>query len=96
VRPSSEWTIEAFTGGAAFLVNGRQGIPAANHLGRAFFAPLFASPSAPSMARFTYLDPRARTSTPIGTGRRENASPPCGRRSGGNRSTAASPIWSVS
>ncbi len=60
VRPSLAWTIEAMTGAAAFLVNGRQDILAANDLGRAFFAPLFDSPSPPNMARFTYLDPRAR------------------------------------
>jgi transcriptional regulator with XRE-family HTH domain len=59
VRPSVEWTIEAMTGAAALVVDGRQDILAANHLGRAFFAPLFDSPAS-NMARFTYLDPRAR------------------------------------
>jgi transcriptional regulator with XRE-family HTH domain len=60
VRPSVEWMIEAMTGAAAFVVDGRQDILAANHLGRAFFAPLFESPAPPNMARFTYLDPRAK------------------------------------
>jgi transcriptional regulator with XRE-family HTH domain len=60
VRPSIEWMIEAMTGAAALVVDGRQDILAANHLGRAFFAPLFDSPGTPNMARFTYLDARAR------------------------------------
>ena len=60
VRPSVEWMINAMTGAAAFVVNSRQDILAVNHLGRAFCAPLF-EPGAPAnMARFTYLDPRAR------------------------------------
>ncbi len=37
--------IEAMTGAAAFVVNGRQDILAANQLGRAFLAPLFESPA---------------------------------------------------
>jgi transcriptional regulator with XRE-family HTH domain len=60
VRPSIAWMIDAMTGAAAFVVNGRQDILAANQLGRAFYAPLFESPGSPNMARFTYLDPRAR------------------------------------
>jgi transcriptional regulator with XRE-family HTH domain len=60
VRPSVAWTVEAMTGAAALLVDGRQDILAANQLGRAFFAPLFESPAPPNMARFTYLDPRAK------------------------------------
>ena len=60
VRPSVEWTIEAMTGAAALVVNGRQDILAANRLGRAFLMPLFESPAPPNLARFTYLDPRAK------------------------------------
>ena len=60
VRPSIEWMIDAMTGAAAFVVNSRQDILAVNHLGRAFFAPLFASRAQANMARFTYLDPRAK------------------------------------
>ena len=60
VRPSVEWMIDAMTGAAAFVVNSRQDILAANHLGRAFYAPMFESRAPANMARFTYLDPRAR------------------------------------
>ena len=60
VRPSIEWMIDAMTGAAAFVVNSRQDILAANQLGRAFHAPLFDSGTPANMARFTYLDPRAK------------------------------------
>jgi transcriptional regulator with XRE-family HTH domain len=60
VRPSVQWMIEATTGAAAFVVNGRQDILAANHLGRALFAPMFESAAPANMARFTYLNPRAK------------------------------------
>ena len=60
VRPAVEWIIEAMTGAAAFVVNSRQDILAANRLGRAFYAPVLESPGPANMARFTYLDPRAR------------------------------------
>jgi hypothetical protein len=52
--------IDAMTGAAAFVVNSRQDILTANHLGRAFYAPLFESGATANMARFTYLDPRAK------------------------------------
>ena len=52
--------IDTMTGAAAFVVNGRQDILAVNHLGRAFCAPMFESPAPANMARFTYLDPRAK------------------------------------
>ena len=60
VRPSVAWMVDSMTGAAAFVVNSRQDILATNHLGRAFFAPVFESPAPANMARFTYLDPRAR------------------------------------
>ena len=60
VRPNIEWMIDAMTGAAAFVVNSRQDILAANHLGRALHAPMFESPAPANMARFTYLDPLAK------------------------------------
>ena len=60
VRPNIEWMIDAMTGAAAFVVNSRQDIIAVNHLGRAFYAPMFESGAPANMARFTYLDPRAK------------------------------------
>jgi transcriptional regulator with XRE-family HTH domain len=60
VRPSVEWLLGTMTGAAALLVDGRQDILAASRLGRAFLSPLFESSSPPNLARFTYLDPRAK------------------------------------
>jgi hypothetical protein len=60
VGPSIEWMIDAMTGAAAFVVNSRQDILAVNHLGRAFYTPMFESSAPANMARFTYLDPRAK------------------------------------
>ena len=60
VRPVVGWMIDAVTGAAAFAVNSRQDILAANRLGRAFYAPLFETAGPANIARFTYLDPRAR------------------------------------
>src|ERR1700721_2037636 len=60
MRPAVAWMITAMTGAAAFAVNSRQDILAANHLGQAFYAPVFESPGPANMARFTYLDPIAR------------------------------------
>jgi hypothetical protein len=44
---------------AAFVANGRMDILAANTLGRALYAPVFDHPQA-NIARFQFLDPRAR------------------------------------
>jgi hypothetical protein len=60
VRASVEWLVDAMTDAAAFVVNSRQDILATNHLGRAFFAPVFDSREPANVARFTYLDPRAK------------------------------------
>jgi len=44
----------------AYIRNGRLDVLAANPLGRALFAPLFASPAQPpNLARFLFLDPGA-------------------------------------
>src|SRR3984957_20041000 len=60
VRPSIQWMIDAMTGAAAFVVNGRQDILAVNQLGRAFYSPMFDSPTPANMARFTCLEPGAK------------------------------------
>lgn len=60
LRPSIEWMIDAMTGAAAFVVNSRQDVLSVNHLGRALHAPMFDSPAPVNLARFTYLDPRAK------------------------------------
>ena len=60
VRPEVQWTLDAITGAAAYAGNDRLDILAANHLGRALFSELYASPTRPpNHARFVFLDPRA-------------------------------------
>jgi transcriptional regulator with XRE-family HTH domain len=60
VRPDVQWTLDAITGAAAYAGNDRLDILAANHLGRALFSELYASPTRPANhARFVFLDPRA-------------------------------------
>jgi transcriptional regulator with XRE-family HTH domain len=61
VRPDLQWTLDAITGAAAFVFNGRLEILAANELGQALFSELYAHPVRPvSTPRFVFLEPRAR------------------------------------
>ncbi|WP_439678803.1 helix-turn-helix transcriptional regulator [Embleya sp. MST-111070] len=60
-HPSLRWTLDAVTGGLAFVRNGRMDLLAANALGRAFYAHLYAGGERrPNLARFTFLDPAGR------------------------------------
>jgi len=61
-RPSLEWTLEAFTGGVAFVRNQYQDLLAANPLGRAFYSPLIGDGGGrtPNLLRFQFLDPASR------------------------------------
>lgn len=57
VRPALQNALDAFTGGPAFIRNGRMDILAANALGRALYSEMYASPQRPiNIARFTFLD----------------------------------------
>jgi transcriptional regulator with XRE-family HTH domain len=60
IRPEIQWTLDAITGGAAYVGNDRLDILATNHLGRALFSELYAAPVRPANhARFVFLEPRA-------------------------------------
>jgi transcriptional regulator with XRE-family HTH domain len=60
VRPSLQWTLDSITA-PAILVNNRQDLLAANHLGRAMYSDVYADPtSPPNFGRFTFLDSAAR------------------------------------
>jgi ABC-type amino acid transport substrate-binding protein len=60
VRPSVQQILDAMTGAAAFLRNGRLDVLAANQLGYALYSPVFAGPVQPvNLARFIFLDPRS-------------------------------------
>jgi len=60
-RPSLNWTLEAVTGGIAFVRNQYQDLLATNRLGRAFYSPLIGDGGrTPNLARFQFLDPASR------------------------------------
>jgi transcriptional regulator with XRE-family HTH domain len=60
IRPSLQWSLDTITS-PAILVNNRQDLLAANHLGRAMYSDVYADPtSPPNFARFTFLDSAAR------------------------------------
>jgi transcriptional regulator with XRE-family HTH domain len=61
VQPRVQWLLDSMNSSAAFVANGRMDILAANTLGRALYAPVFDHPRRPpNIARFQFLDPRAR------------------------------------
>ena len=59
VRPPVQWLLDGMDGTAAYVRNARTDLLAANALGRALYAPLFAMPGRPNLARFIFLDPGA-------------------------------------
>ena len=61
VKPSMQWVLDAITTGPAIIGNERSDLLAANQLGRALYADLYADPTRPpNFARFTFLDAAAR------------------------------------
>jgi transcriptional regulator with XRE-family HTH domain len=61
VRPAVRQVLDAITDAPAWVRNGRHDIIAANTMGRALYAPVFADPHRPvNTTRFTYLNPAAR------------------------------------
>ncbi len=60
VRPGVQRLLDAITGAAAVVQNGRGDLLAANLLGRALYSPIFDSPEQPpNHARFIFLDARS-------------------------------------
>ena len=60
VRPSLQWSLDAITT-PAILVNNRQDLLAANHLGRAMYSDVYDDPTTvPNFGQFTFLDSAAR------------------------------------
>jgi transcriptional regulator with XRE-family HTH domain len=61
IRPSVRHILDAITGAAAFVRNGRLDVLAANTLGQALYAPMLESVvQPPNSARFIFVDDRAR------------------------------------
>lgn len=60
VRTTVQRVLDSMVGAPAFVLNGRGDILAANELGRALFAPIYAEPvSPPNTARFVFLGAHA-------------------------------------
>jgi hypothetical protein len=60
-----QWLLDSMSSSAAIALNGRMDILAANPLGRALYSPVFDDPRRPAnIARFQFLDPRARAFHP--------------------------------
>ena len=60
LRPSLQRILDSMTTTPAFIRNGRLDVLAANTLGRALYAPVFADPTlSGNLARFCFLHPRA-------------------------------------
>ena len=59
VRPGVQRMLDAITGGAAMVRNGRMDILATNALGRALQCQVLESPGDGNLARYAFLDPRA-------------------------------------
>jgi transcriptional regulator with XRE-family HTH domain len=65
VRPVVQRLLDAMTGAPAIVRNARLEILAANTLGYALYSEVFADPARPAnLARFAFLDPRAKTFYP--------------------------------
>jgi transcriptional regulator with XRE-family HTH domain len=61
VRPAVQQVLDAMADAPAWVRNGRHDILAANVMGRALYAPVFADTrTPPNTTRFTYLNPAAR------------------------------------
>ncbi|MBD7956354.1 helix-turn-helix domain-containing protein [Microbacterium sp. Sa4CUA7] len=60
VRSEMQLMMDCITEGAAMVRNGRMDILAANALGRALQAQVFEAPGEGNLARYAFLDPRAR------------------------------------
>ena len=60
-RPGLQSTLDAITGGPAFVRDRHQNLVATNALGAAFYSPVIGtSGRVPNLARFQFLDPAAR------------------------------------
>jgi len=60
-RPSLQWVLDCITTGPAIVGNSRSDLLAANELGRALYADVYADPTrVPNLARFAFLDAASR------------------------------------
>ncbi|GHE07031.1 helix-turn-helix transcriptional regulator [Klenkia taihuensis] len=68
-HPRVQWMLDTITGSPVIALNGRMDILATNDLGRAFYSPVLDDPRwAGNIARFQFLDDRARDFHPDWSG----------------------------
>lgn len=60
IRPSLQYLLDAMTGAAAAVANGRLDVVATNALGRSLQPDVFDTGGPPNLARYCFLDPRSR------------------------------------
>jgi transcriptional regulator with XRE-family HTH domain len=68
VRPRVQWLLDSMSSSAVIALNGRMDSLAANTLGRALYSPVYDPRRPPNIARFQFLDPRARDFHPDWSG----------------------------
>lgn len=61
IRPSLQRVVDALQLAPAYVRNGRLDVLATNSLGRAVFREIMEQPGTPNIAKYQFLDPRART-----------------------------------
>ena len=88
VRPTVQRILDAMNDAPAYVRNGRRDILGANRLGYALNSELYADPVRPvNVARFVFLNPRARDFFLAGTVPPATSSPTCAPRPAGTRTT---------
>ena len=96
-RLSLQWTLEAITGRGRVRPGPAAEPDRDEHSGRAFYSPVIGdSGRTPNLARFQFLDPAARTSTPTGTCSPRCVSASCAPKRAATRTTADSRTSSAS
>jgi NAD(P)-dependent dehydrogenase (short-subunit alcohol dehydrogenase family) len=94
---SLQRTLDAITGGPAFVRNGRMDLLAANQFARAFYDDVYATGRQQSnLAHFTFLHPASHAFTAAGTQPQTSASPSCAPKPAAIRTTKTSTTSSVS
>ena len=88
IRPEVQATLDAFTGGPAFVRNGRLDVLGTNLLGRAVYDEMFQDRlKPPNLARFAFLDDRAHRFYPDWDRPPTTLSRSCGPRPAATRTT---------
>ena len=97
IRPTVQYVLDAITAAPAIVHDGRLNHLGGNALGKALFSPFFATgDEQPNSARYTFLDPRAPSSSATGTRQPTTPSPSCAPKPAATPTTATCPTSSAS